>query len=137
MATGISFPVRANNKGGLRLSSGDEQDWNIIALALLSDHNENAFAQNLGLGTPGVFDVADPGMRALVLGRLRDVFRRFEALKRFKLREDTIRWTESGNGITELSFKYVALEADEEREFLKKFNSPQAGAGGDVTSNNR
>ena len=134
MATGLSIPIRVSTSGGFRLASGDEQDSAMIAMALLSDENENAFAQGIGLGNAMVFDISDPLSRATILASLRRVFERFERLKRFKLRENTIKWDEA-DGELILSFKYVSLEADEERDFRRKFMSGDYGAGGDASSN--
>lgn len=134
MATGLAFPVRNNTSGGMALCSGTEQDESIIALALADDSNDNAFQQNEGLGSDMIFDVADPLSRAGILARLRRVFNRFEALKRFKLREETIVWNE-GDGEMTLEFKYISLEADEEKEFRKTFSSATDGAGGSQSSN--
>lgn len=135
MATGISFPVRVSPSGGLSFSSGSEQDENIITLALLDDDTDHAFHQGEGLGVDMVFDVNDPLARAGILGKLRAVFTRFERLKRFQLKEDTIVWKDGEEGEQILEFKYISLESDDEQLFRRKFSSAQDGAGGNQSSN--
>ncbi len=137
MPTGLSLPIRANPSGGLAKVSGDEQDQKVIALALLSDDNENSFQQNNGLGISMVFDIQDPNARAEILMNLRRVFQRFERLKRFKLKENTIQWTDDNDkeGVAVLSFKYIALESDSEKDFSKRYFSADSGAGGTASSN--
>src|SRR5438445_220529 len=111
MATGFAIPPRANATGGVALSSGDEQDLSIIALALGADENDNSFQQDTGLGDEMIFDIADPLAEAVILGRLRRVFAMFQRLKRFKLLEETVRFTQL-DGDTILSFKYLSMETD-------------------------
>lgn len=116
MATGLAIPVRVSPSGGFAKSSGEQHDNDIIRSALGSDDNENAFEQDLGLGEAAIFDINDAQLRATVLERLRTIFARFEALKRFRLMEDTIEWDDvPGEQI--LTFKYVNLETDKEQDF--------------------
>ena len=114
-------PLR-NASGGMATATGSEQDGNVIALALAATDNENAFQQHEDVGTPSIFDIKDSGTQAAILGRVRRVFERFERLKRFKLLEETLEWR---NGPEEsdlvLYFKYVALEADEVRDYSQSF----------------
>jgi hypothetical protein len=129
MATGFSIPVQTNASGGMATSSGDEQDTNVLMLALASTDNDNAFQQDEALGEAMIFDINDPGARAPVLARLRKVFQRFERLKRFKLKEDTIRWIENeDDGELILIFKYVALESDKIQDFSKTYTSASYGS---------
>lgn len=117
-------------------ASGNEQDINILMMALASDDNENSFQQNNGLGIAMIFDIDDPAARADILSNLRRVFDRFERLKRFKLLENTIRWLDSEQaGEKILAFKYISLETDEVRDFDKKYYTSGQGAGGDSSSN--
>lgn len=127
MATGLAIPVGVNNQGGAKLVSGDENDKKIISLSLGDDSNENAFQQNIGLGIGMIFDISDEITKANILRRLREVFRRFEAQKRFLLREETIKWGSNENQEFVLEFKYVCIESDEEKEFRQKFNGPIEG----------
>jgi hypothetical protein len=125
MPSGISLPVRANLGGGLSIASGNEQDRNVISLALASNDNENAFQQSIGLGQDMIFEINDPAARADKLAKLRRVFDRFERLKRFKLIENTIRWDDGAvDGESVLAFKYIALESDSIRDFDQKYSSP-------------
>ena len=119
----------------MSLSKGTDQDEAIIALALASDETDHAFQQNEGLGTEMVFDIGDPLTRADILARVRSVFSRFEQLKRFQLKEDTIVWRDGEEGETVLEFRYISLEADEEKQFRQKFSPASDGAGGNQSSN--
>lgn len=134
MPTGLALPVRANGSGGFLLSSGNDQDTNVIKLALGDCSSENAFQQNIGLGSAMIFDINDPGSRATVIARLRSLFKRFERLKRFRLLENTIGWQDA-EGETILSFKYINLETDETQNFERKFLGTDSGAGGDGPNN--
>jgi hypothetical protein len=117
MPTGLSLPERTNTGGGLQTSSGEEQDSAIITLALGDDSSDNPFQQLIGLGVVHIFDVNDTNIRPLILARLVPLFKKFEAQKRFKLRQETIRWDDNGEDELILSFKYINLETDEERDF--------------------
>lgn len=132
MATGLAIPVGVDNKGGGRLSSGDENDSKIIRLALGDDDNENAFQQNIGLGVGQIFGISDELLRAKVLRRLYEIFRRFEAQKRYILRTNTVRWVRDENQNQELTleFRFVNVESDEEKLFRNNFASS-----GSLTSN--
>jgi hypothetical protein len=134
MPTGLALPVRANGSGGFLLASGNDQDSNVIKLALADTSNENAFQQNIGLGLSMIFDINDPGSRASVIARLRSVFKRFERLKRFKLLENTLDWSDR-EGETVLAFKYINLETDEVQNFQRNFLGSDAGSGGDSPNN--
>lgn len=120
MPTGLAVPVGVGQDGGARLSTGDENDSKIIRLALGSDDNENAFQQNIGLGDRMVFDIADSVARSKITRRLLELFRSFEAQQRYILRQNTIQWTE-GEGEITLSFMYVQVESDQEKEFREVF----------------
>ena len=126
MATGLAVPIRPNSGGGFLTASGDENDRKIIKLSLGDDDNENAFQQDIGLGTEMVFDINDPVSRPRILSRLQAVFQRFEALKRYQLIQNTIRWTE-GEGELILDFKYLNLETDKVEDFQRSFL--QTGSG--------
>lgn len=134
MPVGLDIPVRVNSRGGSQLSEGNANDNKVIRLSLGSDDNENAFQQDIGLGVEMVFSSNDSFTRIRILARLREIFRRFEGLRRFKLREETLQWEElEGSGELILSFKYANLETDEEREFRRTFLSAQSGVGGGDT----
>jgi hypothetical protein len=139
MASGIGIPIKANPGGGMRQASGNEQDTNVLMLALASDDNENGFQQGGGLGSAMIFDISDPQARADILASLRRVFARFERLKRFKLLENTIRWIddETKPGETVLACKYIALETDRVEDFAKNYYAAGSGVGGDTATNVR
>ena len=113
MATGFSVPPRANPNGGIALSSGSEQDNNIIGLALSTDETEHGFQQDTGIGDDMIFDMNDPLAQANILGRIRKVFATFKRLKRFQLIENTIAFTQIDGDLI-LSFKYLPMETDAE-----------------------
>ncbi len=139
MASGINIPVRANGTGGMFRASGNEQDTNVLMLALASDDNENSFQQDGGLGISMIFDIADPQARADILAALRRVFGRFERLKRFKLLENTIRWIDDKTkpGETILACKYIALESERVQDFSKTYFAAGSGSSGDTATNVR
>jgi len=129
MPKGLAIPVGVNTSGGARLVEGDLNDSKILKLGLGDDENDNAYQQGIGMGTSMVFDTIDVGQRARLTQRLLDLFRRWEAQKRYKLRTNTLKWEEDAEkGELIVSFKYVSLEADEERDFRRSY--VRAGAGG-------
>lgn len=124
MPTGLAMPVGVDESGGARLSSGDANDDKIIRLALGDDSNENAFQQNIGVGADMVFGSADELLQAQIMRRVFEVFKRFEAQKRYTLRRNTISWTvDSNTQELILQFKYVALESDREQLFREAFSA--------------
>jgi hypothetical protein len=124
MPRGLAMPVRVAPWGGAAISDSDENDNKIIMLALGSDDNENAFQQDIGMGEAMIFDVSDPTLRGRIVGKLRQIFRRFETQKRYRLMGDTVRWTENAaTGDLELTFKYLNLESDEPQTFSRNFRS--------------
>lgn len=123
MATGLAIPLIANTTGGMQLVSGDENDSKVIRATLGSDENENAFQQGIGMGDGMIFDFADPTTRNRIETRLIDIFRRFQVLRRFILRGETLKWTEIPDaGEMELSFRFVNVETDQEHNFRQGFN---------------
>jgi hypothetical protein len=126
------MPFSAGPHGGLRLSTGDEQDNNIIRAALGSQDNNNAFQQEDSVGETSIFDINDEATQAVVVGKIRRVFEQFERLKRFKLIESSIRLLrEDGDQV--LYFKYLNLETDREQEFSRNMSS-QGETEGPVTN---
>jgi len=124
MPVGLALPVGVSSSGGARLVSSDENNNKIIALALGSDDNENAFQQDIGLGDFMVFSVEDPTVRGKIMGRMRKIFQRFQAQKRFRLLTETVEWfPDSENQDLVLQFKYHDLESDEIKTFSKTLES--------------
>jgi hypothetical protein len=121
MATGLSIPLRAGPNGGSVLTSGDEQSSKIVTLALADNDNDNAFQQNIGLGTNEVFAVSNPSFRGRVLNRLTRVFNEFERRKLYRLQRDTIRWEKGKEGEQILRFRYKSIESDRSFEFERTF----------------
>ncbi len=127
---GLKLPIQVSPTGGIATTDGEDNDWKIIATALSADDNDNAFQQGIGMGDAIVFEDDDPANRGKVMYRLRQVFRRFEVQKRFRLLENTIRWkTDEDTGVLELHFEYHDLETDERRNFSKTLttNTNQRG----------
>ncbi len=124
MATGLAMPVGVGVDGGARLSAGSENDDKIIRLALGDDANENAFQQKIGVGAEMVFGQSDELLQASIMRRVNEVFKRFEAQKRYTLVRNTITWSQDDD--TQeliLEFKYVALESDREQDFRESFSA--------------
>jgi hypothetical protein len=121
---GLRLPVGVGPNGGASLIEGDENDYKIIAIALGSTENENAFQQDITLGERMVFDLNDYTIRASILKKLYKIFENFRLKKRFELKKETISWIEdSRNQILTLEFRYVNLESDEDIFFRKAFTS--------------
>lgn len=123
MPTGLSIPVQLSPSGGFAMREWSEHDDDIIRSALGSDDNENAFQQDLAFGEDSVFDINDPQMRQKVLSKLRTLFDRFTAQKRYKLLEDTISWDDSGDNEQVLFFRYVNLETDKLQDYSHSFSA--------------
>lgn len=103
---------------------GDDNDKKIIALALGSDDNENAFQQDIGLGIDMIFGISDPGIRGRIINRLKAIFRNFQAQQRFSLFTASIKFTEdSKTQELILEFKYLNLESDEIKDFRRQFTA--------------
>ena len=124
MAKGLSLPIRVASWGGLATVQGDDNDDKIIMMALTSDDNENAFQQNIGLGEAMIFELSDSSLRGDLIGRLREIFRKFVLQKRFSLVEDSIRWVDSHDtGDLILEFDYFCMESDEVKTFSKNLKA--------------
>lgn len=119
----------------MSIASGNEQDTNVLMMALASDDNANGFQQGEGLGIEMIFNINDPEARADILASLRRVFGRFERAKRFKLLENTIRWQDGEPGEAVLICKYIALETDKVQDFSKTYYSSQSGSGNSTNTN--
>lgn len=124
MAKGLKIPLQANAQGGIATVEGDDNDLKIIELALSDGDNENAFQQEFTLGQGMIFDINDPIIQAGITRRLREIFSRFEAQKRFKLLRDTIKWkSDSTTQELTLTFRYLNIESDEVQTFEKKYGT--------------
>jgi len=121
---GLKVPVGVNPSGGAALVDGDINDAKIIKLALSSDDNENAFQQDIGLGTGMIFDISDSVLRSQIQRRVIRLFQNFQTQKRFKLLRDTLKWSENATQQELiLEFRYVNLESDEEVFFRRAFTT--------------
>lgn len=124
MPTGLAMPVGVGTDGGARLSEGDENDDKIIRLALGDDSNENAFQQNVGVGADMVFGQSDELLQAAIMRRVTEVFKRFEAQKRYIIKRNTIVWSrDSETQELVLQFKYLSLESEREQTFRDSFSA--------------
>jgi hypothetical protein len=122
MPKGFKMPIDSNGSGSLATVEGDENDKKIISIALSGDDNENAFQQQITLGEDMIFDSDGPNMRTAVIQRLKEIFTKFEAEKRFRLLESTIEWVENSESEeTMLKFRYLNLESDEEDTYEQQF----------------
>ena len=122
MAIGLSIPVGVNASGGALLSGGDENDIKIIKAALGSGDNDNAFQQDITLGEEMIFGLSDPLIRSKINVRIREIFDKFYEEHRFKLLVNTIKWTDDAEE-SNLTFKYLSLETDEENTYSDGFDS--------------
>lgn len=122
MARGLKIPVGADLTGRTAMVEKDDENTKILFAALSDCENEHAFQQDLGITNLMIFNISDPRARARILARVIRIFEKFEAVHRYKLRTDTIRWTsppDSGELI--LEFLYHDLESDEEKPFARVF----------------
>lgn len=133
VATGLAIPVGVNTSGGARLVSGDANNDKVIRLALGDDDNENAFQQNVGLGAGMIFGISDQTQQAKITRRLFEIFRRFEAQKRFILQRNTIKWSsDPTNQTMTLQFKYVDIESEVVKDFDQNFAVSTGSTSGTV-----
>ncbi len=123
MPVGLAIPVGVGSNGSALLSEGSDNDQKIIMLALGDDTNENAFQQDIGMGIGPIFDINDTLTKAKVMSKLADIFQKFELQKRYRLREDSIRWTTS-EGEVALEFVYFCLESDDTKDFKLPYRAP-------------
>jgi hypothetical protein len=122
MPRGLKLPVGVDGTGGTAMVDGEEENRKIIWSALSDCDNDNAFQQDLGLGSSMVFGIKDAGVRARILDRVTDIFRIFEALQRFRLKRESVAWRKA-DGELILEFKYLDLESDEEQSFSRAFRT--------------
>jgi hypothetical protein len=120
MANGLKIPVGVNALGRTATVSADTCATQTIMTALTDCDNENAFQQDLGLGSGMVFAVNDIKLRATILQRLREIFAQFVKERKYKLLEETISWDDTGEELR-LDFHYLDMESDEEKPFQKIF----------------
>lgn len=124
MPRGLRVPVGISSNGGAATDDGDDNDIKIIKTALSDGDNDNAFQQDISLGSDLVFDISDPVFRSEIVGRIIRIFNKFKLEKRFKLLRSTIRWNdEPEEGDISISFKYLNLESDEEKVYEQNFKT--------------
>jgi hypothetical protein len=135
MPVGLALPVGVEPGGGLRISKGADNDNKIVSLALGDCSNDNAFQQGIGFGAPPNFEINDAGLRSQVILQVRRVFDKFKRERRYELVEGTVKVSAAGDpGVQEgehiLQFRYISLEANEERLFSRPVTGTLAGFGG-------
>ena len=123
MSKGLRIPLGVNATGGTATVEGDEQASKIILMALGDNDSDNAFQQDLGLGSRAVFRLNSASFRAWVENRIKTLFEEFERLRLYKLDETTVEWSRPGEGEARIDFKYLNMESDEEQSFAKTFKS--------------
>lgn len=124
MPAGLKVPVGVNAGGGAATVEGDDNDTKIIKLALMSDDNENAFQQNIGLGEEMIFDLSTPTSKSKIAVKIKRIFAKFQAEKRYKLLNNTIKWIDDSEDQTvTLQFRYLNLESDEPQTYEQKFGA--------------
>jgi hypothetical protein len=135
MPVGLALPVGVDPGGGFRIVKGEENDNKIVSLALGDCSNGNAFQQDLGFGAPPNFEIKDSALRAQVMLQVRQVFDKFKRARRYELVEGTVKVRAACDpGVAEvdhiLEFRYISLEANDERFFSRPVSSTLSGFGG-------
>lgn len=110
--TGLALPLKDNGFGGLQLVSGEENDFKIISLAVMSNSNTNAFQQPTVDIDEAVFEIDDITFLAMVRRKLEAVFADFDRQHRYRLTPGSIRIESNQPGETFVFFSYHNLEAD-------------------------
>ena len=124
MATGLKIPLGVAPNGGAALVDGDENDTKIIKTALANGDNENAFQQDITLGRQMVFDINDPLAKSKIVVKIKRIFARFRAEKRYNLLNNTLKWIDDDEEQTAtLQLRYLNMESDETQEFSQKFGA--------------
>lgn len=113
--TGAAIPLRASISGGLATATGEENDFKIIAAALMGHSNDNPFQQPVDDVENALFDIDDPAGYALLVRRVESAFRDFEREHRYRLIAGTLQIRRSGDGVVFVFFEYHNIEADERR----------------------
>jgi len=136
MPKGLAIPIRATPHGGIQTVEGSANDDKIIRAALGPDENDNAFQQDIGLGQRMIFGIADDALRGGIMERLRLVFERFRRQRRYDLIRSSVRFYAPGDpegtgkeGEMVLEFRYLSLEANEERLFKSEVSAAGSTGG--------
>lgn len=112
--TGVAIPFRASISGGLATATGEENDFKIIASALMGHSNDNPFQQPTDDVENALFDIDDPAGYALLVRRVESAFLDFEQQHRYRLIPGSLQ-IRRAEGIVHVYFEYHNLEADERR----------------------
>lgn len=112
--TGVAIPLRSSIGGGLATVTGQENDFKIIALALMSHENDNPFQQSSDNVDGALFDIDDPAGYALLVRRVESAFFDFEQQHRYRLIPGSLQIRRK-DGVAIIYFDYHSIEADERR----------------------
>lgn len=123
MAKGMKIPVGIDIFGGAAMVDGEDNDYKTISTSLSNCDSDHAFQQDLGIDIGVVFQPVDNAVKAKVLRRVRDIFKRFEDEDRYRLLGETIRWSTPNDGELVLEFKYLNIETDQVRSFAKNLST--------------
>jgi hypothetical protein len=126
MARGMRIPVGVNMMGGAAMVEGEDNDRKTIFAAMSGCDNDHAFQQDLGMDMGVVFQTMDSGVRAKALRRLRDIFRQFEEDDRYRLLNETVKWSVK-EGELILEFNYLNIETDQIQSFSRTYSTGVSG----------
>lgn len=120
--TGVAIPFQPSISGGLATVSGAENDFKIIASAIMGHSNDNPFQQPTDDVENALFDIDDPAGYALLVRRVETAFVDFENQHRYRLIPGSIQ-IRRNEGFVLVYFEYHNLEADE----IQNLNVPVEG----------
>lgn len=123
MGKGLKLPIGPDGSGRTAIISQDAQATKLISIALSDLDNDNAFQQDIGLGSDLVFEISGSPFRAEVRRRVKEIFSEFEKNKKFKLINSSIKFSKEVPGEEVLEFQYINIESDEVVSFKKNFVS--------------
>lgn len=112
--------------GGASMVEGEDNDQKTIFAAMSNCDNDHAFQQDLGMDVGVVFQTMDSGVRAKAIRRLRDIFRQFEEDDRYRLLNDSLKWSVKEGELT-LEFSYLNIETDQVQSFSRTYASGVSG----------
>jgi phage baseplate assembly protein W len=120
IGTGVAFPLRVDRRGGLALSSGDEDVREAIVLILGSAPGDRPMRPEFGCGIHNyIFDSID----AYTLGKIEQEIR--EALDRWEPRAEVldvdIDLSQSADGVLLIDLTYVLRATNDVRNLVYPF----------------
>jgi len=123
MPKGLSIPLTVNKGGGAKVEREEFQLSKLVILALLEGGDENPF-QDIGLPPKIIYRINDEAAKYDAKFSIEQALKSFEG--RLKLGKDGVQISETVNPQTKeaelfVSFEWVDLDTDEEKEFSAKF----------------